>query len=264
MGYWGILSSARNTRSTSCVFLGYGFYFEGSVGLTYQPTKSNLPDMSSYDEGPIPFWRHGMSCTNSSPILRAHLHALHEPNWHKAIVDEYNALFLTEHRPFEQVFIKARLVAISWSQSTEGIDCDETFSPVVKPATIRTVLSLARSLYGLKQAPRHGFSGLLASTRVGFQLDKKSIRHYCYHMGSDVAYLNLYVETSLLTASGNFERLTSTPAAHMSCNPCMAPLVDTESKLGSDGDLVSDPTLYRSLAGALQYLTFTRPDILIG
>ncbi|GKC07972.1 ribonuclease H-like domain-containing protein, partial [Tanacetum coccineum] len=37
--------------------------------------------------------------------------------------------------------------------------------------------------------------------------------------------------------------------------------VDTESKLGADGDPVSDPTLYRSLAGALQYLTFTRPDI---
>ena len=29
----------------------------------------------------------------------------------------------------------------------------------------------------------------------------------------------------------------------------------------SDGSLVADPTDYRSLAGALQYLTFTRPDI---
>ncbi|GJZ67285.1 ribonuclease H-like domain-containing protein [Tanacetum coccineum] len=37
--------------------------------------------------------------------------------------------------------------------------------------------------------------------------------------------------------------------------------VDTDSKLSADGDPVSDPTLYRSLAGALQYLTFTRPDI---
>ncbi|GKD71947.1 ribonuclease H-like domain-containing protein [Tanacetum coccineum] len=49
--------------------------------------------------------------------------------------------------------------------------------------------------------------------------------------------------------------------AHMdNCNPSRTP-IDTESKLGSDGDLVSDPTLYRSLAGSLQYLTFTRPDI---
>ncbi|GJZ54363.1 ribonuclease H-like domain-containing protein [Tanacetum coccineum] len=37
--------------------------------------------------------------------------------------------------------------------------------------------------------------------------------------------------------------------------------VDTESKLGYDGDPVFDPTLYRSLASSLQYLTFTRLDI---
>nr|GEV44428.1 hypothetical protein [Tanacetum cinerariifolium] len=49
--------------------------------------------------------------------------------------------------------------------------------------------------------------------------------------------------------------------AHMhNCNPCRTP-VDTESKLSSDGDPVSDPTSYRSLAGDLQYLTFTRPDL---
>ncbi|GJV39212.1 ribonuclease H-like domain-containing protein [Tanacetum coccineum] len=36
---------------------------------------------------------------------------------------------------------------------------------------------------------------------------------------------------------------------------------DTESKLGCDDELVSDPTLYRCLAGALQYLTFTRPNL---
>ncbi|GJR96029.1 ribonuclease H-like domain-containing protein [Tanacetum coccineum] len=41
---------------------------------------------------------------------------------------------------------------------------------------------------------------------------------------------------------------------------CRTP-VDTESKLGADGILVSDRTLYMSLVGALQYLTFTRPDL---
>nr|GEW28003.1 ribonuclease H-like domain-containing protein [Tanacetum cinerariifolium] len=48
---------------------------------------------------------------------------------------------------------------------------------------------------------------------------------------------------------------------HMvNCNPCRTN-VDTESKLGDDGDPVSDPTLYRSLVGSLQYLMFTRPYI---
>ena len=41
---------------------------------------------------------------------------------------------------------KARLMANGSTQLT-GIDVDETFSPVVKPATIRTVPSLANSLH---------------------------------------------------------------------------------------------------------------------
>jgi hypothetical protein len=39
-------------------------------------------------------------------------------------------------------------------------------------------------------------------------------------------------------------------------------LVDTQAKVSSDmGAPVSDPTAYRSLAGALQYLIFTKIDI---
>ncbi|GKA68571.1 ribonuclease H-like domain-containing protein [Tanacetum coccineum] len=49
--------------------------------------------------------------------------------------------------------------------------------------------------------------------------------------------------------------------AHMvNCNFSRTP-VGTESKLGDDGDPVSDPTFYRSLAVSLRYLTFTRSDI---
>lgn len=45
------------------------------------------------------------------------------------------------------------------------------------------------------------------------------------------------------------------------CKPCTTP-VDLKSKLAEDGGKpVKSATEYRSLAGALQYLTFTRPDI---
>jgi hypothetical protein len=50
-------------------------------------------------------------------------------------------------------------------------------------------------------------------------------------------------------------------AGMVDSKPCTTP-VDTSSKLSGDiSDPVSDPTHYHSLVGALQYLTFTRPDI---
>ncbi|XP_013594781.1 PREDICTED: uncharacterized mitochondrial protein AtMg00810-like [Brassica oleracea var. oleracea] len=50
-------------------------------------------------------------------------------------------------------------------------------------------------------------------------------------------------------------------AGMQDCKPITTP-VDIKSKLSQEGgDKITDSTLYRSLAGALQYLTLTRPDI---
>ncbi|GJU84109.1 DNA helicase, partial [Tanacetum coccineum] len=265
-----------------------------------------------------PLTRMNCHATTTSPIPRSHLHALRNPNWHKAMVDEYNALisngtWVLVPRPTNVNIVrsmwlfrhkynadgslsryKARLVANGRSQQ-QGIDCDETFSPVVKPATICTVLSLAVSCdwpihqLDVKNAFLHGqlSETVYIHQPLGF-VDSSHPDYVCHLQlslyrlkqaprGSDIAYLLLYVDDIVLTAlsttflqriitvlHGEFamtdleEILKRAQMLHY--NPCKTP-VDTESKLGSDGESVSDPTLYRSLAGALQYLTFTRPDI---
>ncbi|GJS01285.1 ribonuclease H-like domain-containing protein [Tanacetum coccineum] len=91
-----------------------------------------------------PTQRYTLSVSTISPLLpKSYNHAFQDPHWYRAMLDEYNALIKNNlgflcHHSF------ARLVANGSTQLT-GIDVDETFSPVVKPATIRTVLSLALS-----------------------------------------------------------------------------------------------------------------------
>ncbi|XP_022880630.1 uncharacterized protein LOC111397896 [Olea europaea var. sylvestris] len=51
-----------------------------------------------------------------------------------------------------------------------------------------------------------------------------------------------------------------TRAQLLDSKPVHTPMVVSQH-LSTDGSLFSDPTLYRSLVGALQYLTITRPEI---
>nr|GEV05799.1 hypothetical protein [Tanacetum cinerariifolium] len=128
---------------------------------------------------------------------------------------------------------KAHLVANSSSQQ-HGVDFDETFSLVVKPAATRT-----RSLYGLKQAPRAWFQLFVASSTTLLQQIIASL-HNEFSM-TDLGALNYFLgiladrtSTSLFLSHMKYV-LQLLERAHMvHCNPSQTP-VDTESKLGPEG-----------------------------
>nr|GEV90002.1 ribonuclease H-like domain-containing protein [Tanacetum cinerariifolium] len=216
-------------------------------------------------EEPNP-WFHGQT-SHIYPLPKSPSIALSDPHWRDAMYDKYNALikngtcilvpkppnvnvirsmWLFRHKYHADGSLskyKARLVANGRNQQYE-VDCGDTFSPVVKPSIIRIVLSLA-----------------LAWNWPVHQLDVKNV------FLNDLGDLNYFLGISVTRdARGMFlsqkkHVMELLECAHVSnCNATRTP-VDTESKLGSDRDPISDSTLYCSLTGGLQYLTFTRPDI---
>ncbi|GJT96280.1 ribonuclease H-like domain-containing protein [Tanacetum coccineum] len=220
---------------------------------------------------------------SSNTVVTSCFDIVHSDVWTSRILSlsgyKYYVLFLDHYSQFVWVYpllnnrYKAHLVA-NGSTQLEGVDVGETFSPVVKPGTIRTVQSLAASRHwpihqlDVKNAFLHRdlSETVYMHQPPGFR-DSAHPDNVCLH-GIDTAYLLLYVDDIVLTASSKGLFLSPKKyaieileKAHMVfCNPSRTPF-DTESKLGVDGDPVSDPTLYRSLAGSIQYLTFTRPYI---
>nr|GEZ44263.1 ribonuclease H-like domain-containing protein [Tanacetum cinerariifolium] len=115
---------------------------------------------------------------------------------------------------------KARLVANGSIQQV-CVDFNQAFSPVVNPATVRTILSLVclppgfvnnrythhvcilqRSFYGLKQAPCAWFQQFAGyATPSRFYHSRCDSLLFIYRQGSQVAYLLIYVDDIILTAS---------------------------------------------------------------
>lgn len=64
----------------------------------------------------------------------------------------------------------------------------------------------------------------------------------------------------------SFSRSDGTPwilerVGKLDSKSCVTP-VDMQAKLSASGAPINDPTTYHSLVDALQYLTFTIPDIM--
>ncbi|GJV61704.1 ribonuclease H-like domain-containing protein [Tanacetum coccineum] len=188
--------------------------------------------------------KYNLHVTTSSPISKSLFHAIRDPNWKQAMCDEYKALIDNNTwLDVKNAFLHDHLKEAVYMHQPPGFT-DSAHSDYV--------CLLQKSLFGLKQAPELGLG------------------HY-YYMRSfamtDLGPLNYFLGISATrTTSGIFLSQTKyateilEQAQMLNCNPCRTP-IDTEKKLGPEGSPVTDPTLYRSLAGSLQYLTFTRPDL---
>jgi hypothetical protein len=217
--------------------------------------------------------KYAMTATSPplSQIPSSAREALKDSNWRAVMQAEFDALLANRTWTLVARLPHARVITGKWVfriklkpdgkldryktrwvvrgfHQRPGIDFTETFSPVLKPATIRTVLALvashdwpahqldvsnaflhgniaehvycqqptgfadpahpdavcllSRSLYGLRQAPRAWFNRFVGFVlTIGFVQSKADPSLFVLRQGRDTAYLLLYVDDIILSAS---------------------------------------------------------------
>ncbi|XP_034704201.1 uncharacterized mitochondrial protein AtMg00810-like [Vitis riparia] len=93
-------------------------------------------------------------------------------------------------------------------------------------------------------------------TRLSNEFSMKDLGDLHYFLGVEVQAN----EKGLLLSQTKYALDLLQRASMIDAKPISTPFV-VGQHLSTEGTLFSDPTLFRSLAGALQYLTITRPDL---
>uniref|UniRef100_A0A2N9GKR4 Integrase catalytic domain-containing protein n=1 Tax=Fagus sylvatica TaxID=28930 RepID=A0A2N9GKR4_FAGSY len=143
---------------------------------------------------------------------------------------------------------KARLVAKGNHQQA-GLDFDETnpFMVYVKHPEPDDII-LTGSAPATIQA-------LIRDLAQAFEL--KDLGPLKYFLGLQVEYTT----SGLLVHQAKYATDLLVKHNMSTCKPCSTPFVPSSTSVLTESSFLSDPLSYRSLVGALQYLTFTRPDL---
>lgn len=95
-------------------------------------------------------------------------------------------------------------------------------------------------------------------TQVSNEFSMKNLGILHYFLGIQA----VFHDSCLFLHQAKFTKEILLAAGMESCNPMPIPLPLQPDTVSNGSTLFSDPTYFRSLAGKLQYLTLTRPDIL--
>ncbi|CAL8138959.1 unnamed protein product [Prunus armeniaca] len=95
-------------------------------------------------------------------------------------------------------------------------------------------------------------------TYLGSVFDLKDLGPLTFFLGLQISFKS---NGDLFISQQKYAKNLLVKAGMESCRSCPTPSKPHTQVLPTDGEHLKEPSVYRSIVGALQYLTFTRPDL---